>query len=143
MGLSGLGWVLSMLVRFTSVRTRSLQRSQSKSPSGLAPHRQIQASAPESNVREAAILPKEVLSTTIPKADHRIYPQTQNTMMADWTKEDVQNWLLQNGNAALVPIFRSNSIDGLTLVSATVEELVSIGINLGRAKRVISEREAM
>jgi len=77
-----------------------------------------------------------------------IYPQappyaSAPTPVGEWSKEDVTAWLRANGHDALSPIFMANSIDGLALTTITSEELVSVGVTLGKAKKLISLRDTL
>lgn len=46
-------------------------------------------------------------------------------LVADWSEEDVSEWLVEEGLQGLVDKFRTNNIDGTELLSLTKETLAS------------------
>uniref|UniRef100_A0A672I7W9 WD repeat, SAM and U-box domain-containing protein 1 n=1 Tax=Salarias fasciatus TaxID=181472 RepID=A0A672I7W9_SALFA len=65
---------------------------------------------------------------------------------ADWTEEDVQSWLREEGLAELVGPFRANNIDGPELIRLNRETAAELGIESvglrGRLVRKIEELKA-
>ncbi|XP_023806551.1 WD repeat, SAM and U-box domain-containing protein 1 isoform X2 [Oryzias latipes] len=49
-------------------------------------------------------------------------------LLADWTEEDVQNWLCEEGLEKLVDVFKANNIDGEELSRLSKETVTELGI---------------
>lgn len=51
--------------------------------------------------------------------------------VADWSEEDVQRWLGQEGLQELVAVFRANNMDGAELILLNKETAGELGIGEG------------
>jgi len=106
-----------------------------------------QTQGPERDVRKTASIVKTSNFSKRPETIG-LYPQSPPyasapTPLIEWSKNDVEAWLRANGHDTVSPLFKANSIDGLALTTITSEELVSIGVALGKAKKLISLRDAI
>ncbi|XP_061579586.1 WD repeat, SAM and U-box domain-containing protein 1-like [Cololabis saira] len=58
----------------------------------------------------------------------RKLPGHSSLLLADWTEQDVQTWLSDEGLQELVSIFQANNIDGAELNQLSRETLAELGI---------------
>lgn len=49
-------------------------------------------------------------------------------LIADWSEEDVQAWLREEGLEELISVFKANNIDGAELIQLNKETLAELGI---------------
>uniref|UniRef100_A0A673CXY3 WD repeat, SAM and U-box domain-containing protein 1 n=1 Tax=Sphaeramia orbicularis TaxID=375764 RepID=A0A673CXY3_9TELE len=59
----------------------------------------------------------------------RKLPGHSRLLLADWSEEDVQNWLSEEGLEELVSIFKTNNIDGPELNQMSKETAAELGID--------------
>lgn len=50
------------------------------------------------------------------------------SLVSDWSEEDVQMWLQEEGLGELVGIFKANNMDGAELIQLKKETLAELGI---------------
>ncbi|CAN9497805.1 unnamed protein product [Ophioblennius macclurei] len=63
---------------------------------------------------------------------------------ADWTEDDVQNWLCEEGLSDLVGTFKSNNIDGPELIRLNKDTAAELGIeSMGLRGRLVRKIEAL
>lgn len=55
-------------------------------------------------------------------------PGHSRLLVADWSEEDVQTWLREEGLQELVSIFKANNIDGAELSHLSKETATELGI---------------
>lgn len=55
-------------------------------------------------------------------------PGHSRLLVADWSEEDVQTWLCEEGLQELVSIFKANNIDGAELSQLDKETASELGI---------------
>lgn len=55
-------------------------------------------------------------------------PGHSRLLLADWSEEDVQTWLCEEGLEKLVSVFKANNIDGLELSQLDKETADELGI---------------
>lgn len=60
-------------------------------------------------------------------------------LLADWSEEDVQTWLCDEGLEELVGIFKANNTDGPELSQLNKETAAELGIDGGNQFRAGSE----
>jgi hypothetical protein len=128
-------WTICAILAYNAYRTKTNGSEVHPEPSNPS----VLNIPPKSSIRQHADIIKTV--PQLPLETH--VPVYSAPRMVDWTKDDVSAWLNQNGNEELSPMFKSNSIDGLALSTLTVSELITIGINLGKAKKLVSLRDAI
>lgn len=58
----------------------------------------------------------------------RKLPGHSRLLLADWSEEDVQTWLCEEGLEELVSIFKVNNMDGLELSQLSKETAAELGI---------------
>lgn len=58
----------------------------------------------------------------------RKLPGHSRLLLADWSEEDVQSWLCEEGLQELVSIFKANNIDGAELSRLNKETAAELGI---------------
>lgn len=58
----------------------------------------------------------------------RKLPGHSRLLLADWSEEDVQTWLCEEGLQELVSIFKANNIDGAELSRLNKETVAELGI---------------
>lgn len=63
---------------------------------------------------------------------------------ADWSEEDVQTWLNEEGLEELVSVFKANNIDGPELIQLNKETAVELGVeSVGLRGRLLRKIEAL
>ncbi|XP_034042557.1 LOW QUALITY PROTEIN: WD repeat, SAM and U-box domain-containing protein 1-like [Thalassophryne amazonica] len=71
-------------------------------------------------------------------------PRHSMLLIADWSEDDVQTWLREQGLDELVSIFKSNNIDGAELSELTKETAAELGIDsLGLRGRLLRKVKAL
>lgn len=55
-------------------------------------------------------------------------------LVADWSEEDVEQWLCKEGLQELVSVFRANNMDGAELILLNKETAAELGIGEGGTK---------
>uniref|UniRef100_UPI0037E87B67 WD repeat, SAM and U-box domain-containing protein 1-like n=1 Tax=Semicossyphus pulcher TaxID=241346 RepID=UPI0037E87B67 len=74
----------------------------------------------------------------------RKLPGHSRLLLADWSEEDVQAWLCEEGLQELVSIFKSNNIDGPELNKLNKETTTELGIeSVGLRGRLLRKIEAL
>ncbi|XP_037645818.1 WD repeat, SAM and U-box domain-containing protein 1-like isoform X2 [Sebastes umbrosus] len=74
----------------------------------------------------------------------RKLPGHSRLLVADWSEEDVQTWLCEEGLQELVSIFKANNIDGAELSQLNKETAAELGIeSLGLRGRLLRKIEAL
>ncbi|XP_035531878.1 WD repeat, SAM and U-box domain-containing protein 1-like [Morone saxatilis] len=74
----------------------------------------------------------------------RKLPGHSRLLVADWSEEDVQTWLCEEGLQELVSIFKANNIDGAELSQLSKETATELGIeSLGLRGRLLRKIEAL
>ncbi|XP_029980330.1 WD repeat, SAM and U-box domain-containing protein 1 isoform X1 [Sphaeramia orbicularis] len=74
----------------------------------------------------------------------RKLPGHSRLLLADWSEEDVQNWLSEEGLEELVSIFKTNNIDGPELNQMSKETAAELGIeSVGLRGRLLRKIEAL
>lgn len=74
----------------------------------------------------------------------RNLPGHSRLLLADWSEEDVQNWLSEEGLEELVSIFKTNNIDGPELNQMSKETAAELGIkSVGLRGRLLRKIEAL
>lgn len=74
----------------------------------------------------------------------RKLPGYSRLLLADWTEEDVQSWLREEGLDELAKIFKTNNIDGPEMNHMSKETLVELGIeSVGLRGRLLRKIEAL
>lgn len=58
----------------------------------------------------------------------RKLPGHSRLLLADWTEQDVQIWLSEEGLEELVSIFKANNIDGAELNQLSKETVAELGV---------------
>ena len=58
----------------------------------------------------------------------RKLPGHSSLLLADWTEQDVQAWLCEEGLKELVTTFKANNIDGPELNQLSKETVAEMGI---------------
>ncbi|XP_069009819.1 WD repeat, SAM and U-box domain-containing protein 1-like [Embiotoca jacksoni] len=65
-------------------------------------------------------------------------------LLADWSEEDVQTWLNEEGLEELVSIFKANNMDGPELIQLNKETATELGIeSVGLRGRLLRKAEAL
>ncbi|XP_070831718.1 WD repeat, SAM and U-box domain-containing protein 1-like [Chaetodon trifascialis] len=71
-------------------------------------------------------------------------PGHSRLLVADWSEEDVQTWLCEEGLQELVSIFKANNIDGPELSQMNKETVTELGIeSVGLRGRLMRKIEAL
>uniref|UniRef100_A0A3B4YYP2 WD repeat, SAM and U-box domain-containing protein 1 n=1 Tax=Stegastes partitus TaxID=144197 RepID=A0A3B4YYP2_9TELE len=71
-------------------------------------------------------------------------PGHSRLLPADWSEEDVQTWLSEEGLEELVNIFKANNIDGPELIQLNKETAAEMGIeSVGLRGRLLRKIEAL
>ncbi|KAM6978510.1 WD repeat, SAM and U-box domain-containing protein 1-like [Tautogolabrus adspersus] len=74
----------------------------------------------------------------------RKLPGHSRLLFTDWSEEDVQTWLCEEGLQELISIFRGNNIDGPELNKLNKETAAELGIDsLGLRGRLLRKIEAL
>ncbi|XP_070771259.1 WD repeat, SAM and U-box domain-containing protein 1-like isoform X2 [Enoplosus armatus] len=74
----------------------------------------------------------------------RKLPGHSRLLVADWSEEDVQTWLCEEGLQELVSIFKANNIDGPELSQLNKETAAELGIeSVGLRGRLLRKIEAL
>ncbi|XP_017279951.1 WD repeat, SAM and U-box domain-containing protein 1 [Kryptolebias marmoratus] len=74
----------------------------------------------------------------------RKLPGHSRLLLADWTEQDVQTWLCEEGLEELVAVFKANNIDGPELHHLTKETVAELGIeSVGLRGRLLRKIEAL
>ncbi|XP_041806153.1 WD repeat, SAM and U-box domain-containing protein 1-like [Chelmon rostratus] len=74
----------------------------------------------------------------------RKLPGHSRLLVADWSEEDVQTWLCEEGLQELVSIFKANNIDGPELSQLNKETVRELGIeSVGLRGRLMRKIEAL
>ncbi|XP_026231804.1 WD repeat, SAM and U-box domain-containing protein 1-like [Anabas testudineus] len=74
----------------------------------------------------------------------RKLPGHSRLLLADWSEEDVQTWLCEEGLEELVSIFKVNNMDGLELSQLSKETAAELGIeSVGLRRRLLRKIEAL
>ncbi|XP_014912982.1 WD repeat, SAM and U-box domain-containing protein 1-like isoform X3 [Poecilia latipinna] len=74
----------------------------------------------------------------------RKLPGHSRLLLADWTEEDVQSWLCEEGLDELVMIFKTNNIDGSEVNHMSKETVAELGIeSVGLRGRLLRKIEAL
>ncbi|TMS06716.1 WD repeat, SAM and U-box domain-containing protein 1 [Larimichthys crocea] len=74
----------------------------------------------------------------------RNLPGHSRLLVADWSEEDVQTWLCEEGLQELVSIFKANNIDGAELSQLDKETASELGIeSVGLRGRLLRKIEAL
>ncbi|XP_017157916.1 WD repeat, SAM and U-box domain-containing protein 1-like isoform X2 [Poecilia reticulata] len=74
----------------------------------------------------------------------RKLPGHSRLLLADWTEEDVQSWLCEEGLDELVMIFKTNNIDGSEVNHMSRETVTELGIeSVGLRGRLLRKIEAL
>lgn len=74
----------------------------------------------------------------------RKLPGHSRLLVADWSEEDVQTWLCEEGLQELVSIFKANNIDGAELSQLNKETAAELGIeSLGLRGRLLRKIKAL
>jgi len=118
MCISGLGWVISLLIRYNDYRTKVMHKSPQKSVTSTKDPVPI---IEETKIRHTAEIGNDSRDQVPKSASLYTAGPIEN-----WSRVDVHQWLMKNECEGLIPAFRSNSIDGLALSTRTVE-LLKIG----------------
>ncbi|KAJ3053628.1 hypothetical protein HK097_003821 [Rhizophlyctis rosea] len=62
---------------------------------------------------------------------------------AHMSKEEVADWLERHQLGALKDTFMQNSIDGLTMMDLTENNMVNMGVPMGRIRKFLTVRESI
>ncbi|XP_038576354.1 WD repeat, SAM and U-box domain-containing protein 1-like isoform X2 [Micropterus salmoides] len=74
----------------------------------------------------------------------RKLPGHSRLLVADWSEEDVQTWLCEEGLQGLISIFKANNIDGPELSQLNKETAAELGIeSVGLRGRLLRKIEAL
>ncbi|XP_075335864.1 WD repeat, SAM and U-box domain-containing protein 1 [Odontesthes bonariensis] len=74
----------------------------------------------------------------------RKLPGHSSLLLADWTEQDVQAWLCEEGLKELVTTFKANNIDGPELNQLSKETVVELGIDsVGLRGRLLRKIESL
>ncbi|XP_039674924.1 WD repeat, SAM and U-box domain-containing protein 1-like isoform X1 [Perca fluviatilis] len=74
----------------------------------------------------------------------RNLPGHSRLLVADWSEEDVQTWLREEGLQELVSIFKANDVDGAELSQLNKETAAELGIeSVGLRGRLLRKIEAL
>uniref|UniRef100_A0A8D0D8Q5 WD repeat, SAM and U-box domain-containing protein 1 n=1 Tax=Sander lucioperca TaxID=283035 RepID=A0A8D0D8Q5_SANLU len=74
----------------------------------------------------------------------RKLPGHSRLLVADWSEEDVQTWLCEEGLQELVSIFKANDVDGAELSQLNKETAAELGIeSVGLRGRLLRKIEAL
>lgn len=64
--------------------------------------------------------------------------------LLDWSEEDVQTWMCEEGLEELVGVFKANNIDGAELSHLTKETMAELGVeSLGLRSRLLRKVQAV
>ncbi|XP_035460710.2 uncharacterized protein LOC118283111 isoform X1 [Scophthalmus maximus] len=86
----------------------------------------------------------EVNTSQSAAASGRKLPGHFRPLVADWSEEDVQTWLHEEGLEELVGIFKANNIDGPELSQLDKETAAELGIeSVGLRGRLLRKTEAL
>ncbi|XP_033843463.1 WD repeat, SAM and U-box domain-containing protein 1-like [Periophthalmus magnuspinnatus] len=76
--------------------------------------------------------------------DRKLPSRSTLTLLSDWSEEDVQTWLREEGLEELVGIFKSNNIDGSKLSRLNRETAAEMGIeSVGLRGRLLRKVESL
>uniref|UniRef100_A0A8C7YQE5 WD repeat, SAM and U-box domain-containing protein 1 n=1 Tax=Oryzias sinensis TaxID=183150 RepID=A0A8C7YQE5_9TELE len=76
--------------------------------------------------------------------NRRKLPVHCRLLLADWTEEDVQNWLCEEGLEKLVDVFKANNVDGEELSRLSKETVTELGIeSVGLRGRLLRRVNAL
>ncbi|XP_028249540.1 WD repeat, SAM and U-box domain-containing protein 1-like isoform X1 [Parambassis ranga] len=74
----------------------------------------------------------------------RKLPGHSRLLLADWSEEDVQTWLCEEGLEELISVFKANNIDGAELIQLKKETATELGIeSVGLRGRLLRKIEAL
>uniref|UniRef100_A0A3B3ZSJ6 WD repeat, SAM and U-box domain-containing protein 1 n=1 Tax=Periophthalmus magnuspinnatus TaxID=409849 RepID=A0A3B3ZSJ6_9GOBI len=75
--------------------------------------------------------------------DRKLPSRSTLTLLSDWSEEDVQTWLREEGLEELVGIFKSNNIDGSELSRLNRESTFVIPESVGLRGRLLRKVESL
>lgn len=91
----------------------------------------------------------DAVSTTADESSQTVcqgrkLPGHSSLLVADWSEEDVQTWLCEEGLQELLSVFKANNIDGAELSQLNKETATELGIaSVGLRGRLMRKIEAL